>query len=197
MIPVKPQPEPENFDERVRIPGNQFLAEVPTPTTKLWGGKEYWRRVLPDMRKAYKSICAYCAHWIPHSTGNHSIDHFVPRVREPDLAYEWSNFRYVAARFNSRKGTRVILDPFTLLPNWFMIDFASLFIKPNPDLLVTQKKAVQETIDYLKLNDDDDLIAEREAWVRSYRNGEIPFSFLQKRYPFIAYEIKRQGLLKE
>jgi 5-methylcytosine-specific restriction endonuclease McrA len=195
MIPVQPQPEPPVFNELVRVPGKQFLAEVPTPTTKQWEGKEYWRRALPDMRKAYKSICTYCAHWIPHSTGNHSIDHFVPRFREPNLAYEWSNFRYVAARFNSRKGTRAILDPFNLLPNWFIIDFTSLFVKPNPDLLLSQKEAVLETIKHLKLNEDDDLVAEREAWIQNYRDGHISFSFLKKQAPFIAYELERQGLL--
>lgn len=192
MIPVQPQPEPQDFNERVRVPGKQFLAEVPTPTTKQWEDKEYWRRALPDMRKAYKSICTYCAHWIPHSTGNHSIDHFIPRFQEPKLAYEWSNFRYVAARFNSRKGIRVILDPFTLSPNWFTLDFISSFVKPNPDLLPNQKEAVQKTIDYLKLNDDDDLVKEREAWVECYRNGDISFSHLKKNAPFIAYELERQ-----
>lgn len=197
MIPVQPQPAPENFNERIRIPGNQFLAEVPTPTTKQWEGKEYWRRALPDTRKAYKSICAYSAHWIPHSTGNHSIDHFVPRVRDPNLAYEWSNFRYVAARFNSRKGTRTILDPFTLLSSWFIIDFKSLFVKPNPDLLPNQKEAVQKTIKYLKLNDDDDLVTERAAWVQDYYDRHISLSHLRKKAPFIANELERQGLLNE
>lgn len=197
MIPVQPQPEPENFDEHVRIPGNQFLAEIPTPTTNQWKGKEYWRRVLPSMRRAYKSICAYSAHWIPHSTGNHSVDHFVPRLREPNLAYEWSNFRYVAARFNSRKGTRSILDPFILSSNWFIIDFTSFYVKPNPELLPAQRHAVSKTIEYLRLNDDDDLVAERGAWVQDYRKGEIPFTHLKKKAPFIAYELERQRLLNK
>lgn len=195
MMPVQLQPEPRDFDERVRVPGKEFLAEVPTPTTRQWEGKEYWRLVLPDMRRAYKSICAYCAHWIPHSTGNHSVDHFVPRLREPNLAYEWSNFRYVAARFNSRKWTHPILDPFTLLPNWFIIDFVTSFIKPNPDLLPNQKEAVLETIKHLKLNDDDDLVAEREAWVKDCGSGHISFLHLKKKAPFIAYELERQGLI--
>jgi len=197
MIPVQLQPEPEDFDKRVRTPGKQFRAEVPTPTTKQWEGKEYWRRALPHMRKAYKSICAYSAHWIPYGTGNHSIDHFVPRFQESNLAYEWSNFRYVAARFNSRKGTQVILDPFALLPNWFIIDFRSLFVKPNPDLLPSQKEEVLKTIKYLKLNNDDDLVAEREAWVQDYYNGDITFLHLEKKAPLIAYELKRQGLLNK
>jgi len=33
MIPVEPQPEPAHFDKQVRIPGKQFLVEIPNPTT--------------------------------------------------------------------------------------------------------------------------------------------------------------------
>ncbi|MDM8526991.1 hypothetical protein QUF58_02160 [Anaerolineales bacterium HSG24] len=196
MISVQPQPEPEEFNKRVRTPGNRFLTETPAPTSNQWKGKDYWRRVLPEMRRGYKGICAYSAHWIPHSTGNHSVDHFVPKVQAPQLAYEWSNFRYVATRFNSRKGTRSILDPFTLAPNWFILDFTSLYIKPNPDLLPEQKQAVADTIACLKLNEDDDLVAEREAWVYEYRIGEMSFSYVRKRAPFIAHELERQGLLR-
>lgn len=195
MIPVQSQSEPENFSERVRAPGTQFLARVPNPTTKQWEANAYWQKVLPDMRKAYKSICAYCAHWIPYSTGNHSIDHFIPKTQDARLAYEWSNFRYVAARFNSRKRTRSVLDPFHLLPNWFIIDFTSLFVRPNPDLLPDEKQAVLQTIKFLKLNEDDNLVSEREAWLMDYRDGHISFDHLKKRAPFIAYELERQGLL--
>ena len=125
MIPVTLQPEPEDFAKTVKESGLKFLLEVPNPTIEQWKGKEYWQHALPSMRKAYQGVCAYCAHWIPHSTGNHSIDHFMPKSHHPELAYTWSNFRYVAARFNSRKGTRSILDPFQLIHNWFILDFTS------------------------------------------------------------------------
>ncbi len=194
MIPIRPQPAPTDFDDRVRNPGQRFLAEIPIPTVRQWEGREYWRRVLPDMSIAYESICAYCAHWIPHSTGNHSIDHFIPKSQDPQLAYEWSNFRYVAARFNSRKGTKEILDPFALPSDWFIIDFSSMFVKPGHDLSPHDKETVQRTITILKLNEDDDLVTEREAWVNEFRSGGISFSYLQKKAPFIAQELDRQGL---
>jgi hypothetical protein len=195
MIPVKPQPEPERFAERVRAPGMQFLEQVPRPTSEQWGKRAYWQRALPDMRAAYDGICAYSAHWIPHSTGNHSIDHFVPKSASPNLAYEWTNFRYVSARFNSRKGTRTILDPFELQPDWFVIDLTSFLIKPHSSLSPGQQKSVWQTIECLKLNTDDDLVDERASLVNDYRDGGISFSHLRKIAPFIAYELKRQGLL--
>lgn len=195
MMPVSLQPEPADFAERVTMPGRKFLLEVPNPTVEQWKGKEYWQQALPGMRKAYQEICTYCAHWIPHSTGNHSIDHFIPKSQNPALAYNWNNFRDIAARFNSRKGTRIILDPFQLLPEWFVVDFASFFIRAHPDLLPEQKAAVNQTIRVLHLNADDDLVFERQSWIASYQQGDISFAHLQRHAPFLAYELQRQGLL--
>jgi hypothetical protein len=195
MMPVSLQPEPESFAVRVTAPGLKFLQEIANPTIEQWKGREYWQQALPDMRKAYQGLCAYCAHWIPHSTGNHSIDHFIPKSHNPTLAYTWSNFRYIAARFNSRKGTRTILDPFQLLPDWFVLDFASFLIRAHPDLQPEQKTAVSRTIQILRLNSDDDLVFERQSWIVSYQQGDISFAHLQRHAPFIAYELQRQGLL--
>jgi len=148
------------------------------------------------MRVAYKGICAYRARWIPHSTGRHSIDHFIPKSVESPLAYEWSNFRYVSARFNSRKGTRSILDPFLLNEGWFILDFSTFLIKPNSILSADQQKSVQDTINILKLNTDEDLVTERQTWVEEFWAGEISFEHLEKKTPFIAYELERQNMLK-
>jgi len=193
MIPVQPQPEPEDFPERVRTPGAAFLKQVPHPTTKQWKGKEYWRRALPNMHTSYNGICVYSAHWISPVTGGHSIDHFAPRVSRPDLAYEWSNFRYASSKFNARKGIHTILDPFQLEPDWFILDFDSFLVKPNPNLVPEQKAAVRNAIDILKLNDDEDCVELRQDCVGWLRTGEISFTHLQRIAPFIAHELQRQG----
>ncbi|MCP4370629.1 MAG: hypothetical protein GY797_21330 [Deltaproteobacteria bacterium] len=195
MIPVQPKPEPENFDQRVGKPGANFLKEVPQPTNSQWKGKEYWQKVLPDMRRAYYCTCAYCAQWIPHGTGNHSIDHFLPRSKYPELAYEWSNFRYVSSRFNSRKGIRTILDPFQIEEGWFVLDFISFFIEPDSNLPTNIQDAIRETIEVLRLNKDEDLVKERQTWFEDFQTGEISFSHLKKMSPFIAYELERQRLV--
>jgi hypothetical protein len=148
MIPVATQAEPINFTKQVRIPGQQFLSKVAKPTSLQWRGKEYWQRALPDMRRAYKSICAYSGFWIPHSTGNHSIDHF-----------------------------------------------KSFLIKPNPKLSSNQKDKLWKTIKHLKLNDDEDLVIERQTWYLNYLNEEISFKHLKKMAPFIALEVERQDLV--
>ncbi len=196
MIPVQPQPEPMDFSKRVREPGASFLEEVPRPTPQQWKGREYWQRALLDMRKAYKGICAYSAQWISPVTGSHSIDHFVPKSLYPELAYEWRNYRYASSKFNSRKGTHTILDPFQLEPDWFVLDFPSLLVKPNSALSPDQKEAVSKTITVLKLNTDDTCVEARQIWVEDFCNRDISFTHLQKKAPFIAYELQRQGLVE-
>ena len=158
----------------------------------LSGGKYF-----PDMRQLYHRICAYSAHWIPAETGTDSIDHFLPKTSYPALAYEWSNYRYVSLRFNQRKGVHAILDPFTLEPNWFLLDFASFLVQPSPVLLPEQEMTVNDTIRILMLNSDEDLVESRRAWVECYQEGQCTFGFLARRAPFIAYELKRQGLVAE
>jgi hypothetical protein len=192
MLPVSPQPEPLDFDKNVRVKGLDFLRSTPAPTENQWGNHSYWRNALDDLKKAYKQVCAYCAHWIPHSTGQASVDHFVPKSVDPLLAYEWSNFRYVSARFNSRKGTRQILDPFLIEYDWFFLDLDTFLIKQNPQLDEAISQKVIDTIKTLRLNDDAELVAERQQWCVEYWSGEISFKHLQERFPFIAYEIQRQ-----
>lgn len=197
MIPVQLQPEPEFFDRSVRTPGTKFLKEIPHPKSHQWRGKEYWQKALPDMRKVYQETCAYCAQKIPYGTGNHSIDHFLPKDNYPALAYEWSNFRYVSSRLNSYKGKHHILDPFEIEVGWFVLSFSSFFIEPNPTLSPETQKAIQETIEVLKLNKDEDLVEERWEWFQRFQSGNISFSHLQEMCPFIAYELERQGLVDE
>jgi len=193
MVPVVPMAEPGNFDLLVRKPGEIFLKRSPNPKSSEW--KEYWQESLPDMRLAYNKICAYSACWIPHGTGSHSIDHFQSKQEFPQLAYEWTNFRYVSTRFNSRKGVRRILDPFSLLQDSFIIDFSTFLIMPNSQILDEDAfEEANETIRILKLNDDDDLVRERQEYYEYYTSGEISLEYLVSKAPFIGYEVLRQKL---
>lgn len=196
MIPITPQAEPADFNNNVRNPGTAFLAIKPNPTKDEWKGHEYWQRALSDMRTLYKGICAYSACWIPYSTGCHSVDHFLPKGNNPSQAYEWSNFRYASSRFNSRKGVRTIVDPFQMNFNWFTLDFITLLIKPNKQRLSAIELSLAiNTIEYFQLNDDDELVEERYQYYDDYINGLITFEYLQRQAPFIASELRRQGLM--
>lgn len=195
MIPVEEKPEPADFDDRVRTPGTQYLATNPNPNS--WANRSYWREALQDLWVAYSGICAYSCHWIPPDTGGSSVDHYLPKSIRPDLAYEWSNYRLAAAKFNARKWNHLdVLDPFEIEEETFVIVFPAMLIKPGPGLSPEEKEHALETIDRLKLNADETLVSSRLRWILDYCDDHISYHHLQEKAPFIAYELRRQGLVE-
>ncbi|MFL6208531.1 MAG: hypothetical protein ACJ74W_06745 [Pyrinomonadaceae bacterium] len=198
MIPVKMLPKPSDFNEKVRKPGQKFLSTASRPIKeKDWKGKEYWRKVIPELREGHRHICAYAALWISKLTGSPTVDHYIPKKDDPDSAYEWENFRLSCLTMNSRKKHfRDVLDPFEIKDGWFTIDFSTFVIHPNPTLPVSIKKQVDATIKRLKLNTDEMCIAVRREWFECFETGCMNFKLLEERAPFIAYEARRQGLVR-
>lgn len=194
MIPVQQQSEPTDFDSKVRLKGKAFLKKVPQP--QAWSNREYWRESLKDLHEAYNKVCAYSAQWIPWIEGSPTVDHFIPKSVKPELAYEWNNFRLSCLKMNARKQDfQDVLDPFQIQLEWFILDFPSLLIKPNPALEESIKIQVKSTIKRLKLNDDDDCVKHRQDWLMRYCEKKFPFEFLKETAPFIAYELERQDLV--
>ena len=209
MIRVEPQPEPPDFDEKVRKPGLRTLAELRGQLTSTRRGpkrkvkenikskdlRDYWTRCLGDLHVAYRGICAYSCLYIPHVVGSKTTDHYSAKMTKisPKLedAYEWSNYRLACGLMNTRKGTKAVIDPFSIEGRWFELDLSTLGIKPNPKLPEPLRKRVQATIDDLGL-DDRECREAREHWYQPYVKGEIAFSFLRKMCPFLAEEIVRQ-----
>ena len=58
MIPVTEQPEPDDFDEKVRQPGKLWLAEHPG---ELRSSKfpPLWTKILDELYDAYHGICEH------------------------------------------------------------------------------------------------------------------------------------------
>ena len=191
MIPVFPKPEPADFATTVRLPGRAYLAKIPAPTPAQFRKHNYWKFALANLKTAYGSVCAYSSFWMP---SNCSVDHFQPKSVHPELAYEWMNYRLANDKINSNKGdSRDILDPFHVQSGWFILDFATLRVIPEPSLQPAVKTPVQKSIDVLKLNDDQ-WVQMRFEIVSSYLKRELNLSFLGRNYPFIAAEIKRQNI---
>jgi hypothetical protein len=191
LIPVVLQAEPPQFEAKVRAPGRSFLARVPAPTSKQFKGKDFWKLALPDLKTAYSSICAYSCVWMP---SNCSVDHFQPKSVRPDLAYEWSNYRLAHDKINCNKGnSTAVLDPFFIQAGWFVLDFATLWVRPDNALQRNVKASVQKTIDVLRLNDEQWVQIRFELY-KSYLDGELGIAFLQRNYPFIAAEVRRQNV---
>jgi len=195
MMTIQLFSEPTTFDKKVRQKGIRFLKRASNPTVSEWSKHAYWQHTLPEMRSFYNGLCNYCATWIPHSTGQHSVDHFLSKDDSPHLAYEWNNYRYASTRFNSRKGTKEIIDPATLPPGVFILNFSNFFVELHTAFGPPQIASLAlETIVILKFNDDDELVEERMAYFQYYIKGDISFDYLQQQAPFIAFEVERQGL---
>lgn len=219
MIPVTPADEPADFDARVRRPGLAAIAELvgENPGVVRRGPKRkkiaatreeisaddfppLWRSVLPQLLASYGRICAYLALYIEPATGDPSVDHFVPKSQSWRRVYEWSNYRLAAALINSKKkDTPLALDPFTLSPGLFGLEFVAFQITVGPAASGALKQQVEDTITLLGLNLPECCKA-RGEYVTNYEvgpdRGGIGFPYLEHRAPFIASELRRQGLLR-
>jgi hypothetical protein len=189
MIRVQRQPEPPHFNATIRIPGNRFLKKVPHPNNNEWSKHRFWTQCRNDLYIAYQGICAYTAMWIPNYSC--TVDHFIPKSIQQYLAYEWDNYRLACERANNNKQNLIILDPFSIPNDWFVLLFPSLQIVPNPTLQQADFKLVKNTIDILKLNESV-FTQIRLSWLKEYAKS-FDITFLQKYAPFIAYEVQRQG----
>lgn len=192
MIPVTPQPEPNNFDATVRRPGILFLQENQNPSSKQFDSHSYWIRSTSDMCTAYENICAYSGCRI-HTDA--TIDHFSPKSKHPMLAYEWSNYRLCMNKLNQRKSQdEKVLDPFKIQSGWFKIDFPSCLVVASDSLEAEIKTSVEYTIAKLKLNDNS-MVEFRYEIVNQYVTNSCTLEFLLRVYPFVASEIRRQEIL--
>lgn len=199
MIPVVAQPEPANFDQRVRQPGLARLQKdgialdqaLPANTNI----PPYWRECSDDLHQAYGGICAYLCVFVERVTGGSGVDHFIPKSRSPGLAYEWGNYRLACSRMNSRKRDFTdVLDPFFLTQNLFRLQLSIGHIYPNPELTPQERVIVAQTIARLGL--DDTLCRNiRAVWFDDYVREEIDANYLRRRSPFVWQEAQRQGLL--
>lgn len=192
MIAVEPKPEYAGFNKHVRIPGAEFLLINPRPNSNQFSKNAYWSRAKGELNAAYGNICAYtCIYLIDGGT----VDHFLPKSEWPGLAYEWSNFRVARKRANECKGHSVeVMDPFAISNGWFIIRFPDSQVYPHPNLSAIQRDRVAKTITKLRLNSEDTFVQERCDMALAYGRGHVDLDFLQRRYPFLAAEIVRQGL---
>ena len=192
MIRVQSQPEPRDFDRKVRQPGLMFLRRWPNPKWATLKKKNYWTRATDQLRVAYSGVCAYTAMYL---MGDASVDHYYPKSKYPRLAYEWTNYRYTSPRINSRKGdSEEVVDPFLVGTGWFVLGLPDCLVRAGDALDDALRQRVDTTIDVLGLNADDRLVQERCDLLMELADGNVTMAFLDKRYPFLSAEVRRQGV---
>lgn len=217
MIPVAEADEPGPFDAAVRMPGLRAIAElVGEPTAPRTGRPRkdagtyptrdsipphvvpaYWTEAMPDLRERYHDRCAYLALHL-HKPGKASVDHYVPKSKDWRHVYEWRNYRLCDPVVNGTRGNRPLhFDPFTVEPGLFALEFDAYQVVAGPCAHGAVATQVDEDIDTLGLNLRGCREA-REAYIRDYRIGPpvgIALEYLERKAPFIAQELRRQGLL--
>ncbi|MCI0471585.1 MAG: hypothetical protein L0Y73_08010, partial [Candidatus Aminicenantes bacterium] len=207
MMPVRRQPPPDDFADKVTEKAKAFLKENPFPTAKEIRSNHLWRDVLPDLHEVFDQVCAYSSLWCPLDMA--TVDHFVPVSAlihiNPALAYDWENFRLASRSMNSEKcNFQDVLDPFLVRFGWFVMDFSTLMIKIGSGLSPDDYKKVDATIKRLKFNDKEKYFQYRKQFLMDYcdfcsDSDDIKpaLRYLERKAPFIAYELKRQGLTKK
>jgi 5-methylcytosine-specific restriction endonuclease McrA len=215
VIPVVLAQEPKRFDKRVRQRGLSAIDELVgrAPRIKHRGPRRakianveskipadklppFWRDALDDMMEAYEQRCAYLAMFI-EATGNPTVDHVIPKSLAWDCVYEWSNYRLCTSIVNSKKGDLLgLVDPIAAKVGWFELDLASYRIGRGMSAPKTQYRKIDATLPLLNLRD---CCAQRKRYVEDYRLGPgqkgIDLIYLEHRAPFVASELRRQGLL--
>lgn len=214
MIPVTPAKEPPHFDKTVRQKGLSAIDELvgrkprlkrPGPRRKKIAAREadipadafptFWRDALEDMLAAYERRCAYLALYLEHATGSPTVDHVLPKSRAWDLVYEWSNYRLCAALINARKNDLTsLIDPFEMGEDWFALELVGFQVIRGPKMPPGKAQAIAETLLMLNL---PDCIKAREEYVTCYERGDITLPYLERRAPFVASELRRQGRLRK
>lgn len=222
MIHVDPAPEPDRFDAAARQPGLSAIAELvgepptvarsgPRRAQAIVNGSPVTRRqdippsIFPAFWQgewvqallvAYRRICAYVCVYIEPVTGAASVDHMMPKSVDWNRVYEWNNYRLACSIMNARKNdARDVLDPFEVENGWFQLEFVGFQVVPNPDLGAELVTRVQDTISRLALNDEE-CRALRGQYAADYWDDLIRLTYLERRAPFVAMEMRRQGKLR-
>ena len=188
MKHFSPPPEPVDFDQQCRCPGNQWLQEHPRAKRPI----DLWTRFKFELADGFFDLYAFSVMYIPNGT----VDHFLSFKNYPHLAYEWSNYRYCAGWINSSKQNTddEILDPFEVEDGWFEILLPSLQLVVSKRVPHHLRKKAEYTLQRLHLCDDERIMRQRRAWYRSYQEGGLTLKELSRKAPLIAEAIaKLQG----
>lgn len=215
MIPVTLAAEPADFDAKVRQPGLSAIDELvgrdprikrPGPRRRKIAETEaevpadafppFWREALDDMMTAYEQRCAYLAMFI-EDTGHPTVDHVIPKSFAWERVYEWSNYRLCTGVVNAKKGELLgLVDPVEAKVGWFELDLASHRVRRGEAAPAALREKIDATLLLLNLRD---CCAQRKRYVEDYRLGPgnkgIDLAYLERRAPFIAAELRRQGQL--
>jgi hypothetical protein len=187
VIRVQSVPEPAAFESEARQPGKAWLAANPAARRP----KDLWSAFKNELRDGFQSLCGYAAMFDP--TGG-TVDHYLSCRNHPDLAYEWSNYRFASSTMNSIKRTAddAVLDPFEVEDGWFEIILPSLQMRITALVPPQHRSRAEATLSRLKLRDDERLVRWRQSWYEMYRTGDLSLEGLERVAPLIAAAVRKE-----
>lgn len=207
MLRIEPEKEPDGFDAAVRQPGLQWISQqswsihdIAPEKTKF---PEHWRQCKDELRAVFAGQCCFSGSYMRESEVI-PIEHFFPKHHYPYLAYEWENYRYCMSRINSRKGIKLVLDPFDIPAGvcLFILDFVTGDISVNSAVeakfpVLWQAAIFTISKDGLDLNDGLFCNERMEIWDDYLASSrQLPEQMqLKKANSFVWSEAVRQDLL--
>lgn len=198
MRPVRRRSAPKYFANEIRKKGLVHARALKRRYPKggvperEYKGKAYWRRCLDDLEVAFGGVCAYACIRIHPVTGARTVDHFIPKSRDPLRAYSWSNYRYASLRMNTRKGEHDVCDPFRVQRRWFRMNLVTGTLTPAPSLPKATRDLIHATIKHLGLNRD--VKDARLEYLNRFlsRKSKTAWEELERECPLVAEEYARQ-----
>lgn len=187
MIPVRRVPKPRGFDAAVKSPGAKWLKDNPGAKRP----KALWSKYSGDLAEGFSNLCGYAAMLDP--TGG-TVDHYLSFKNRPDLAYEWSNYRFASGTMNStkRNADDTVLDPFEIGEGWFEILLPSLQMRITDAVPPSLRQKAEFTLQRLKLRDGEAVLRWRQSWYDMYRKGKLTLDGLEEVAPLIAAAVRAQ-----
>jgi hypothetical protein len=188
MIEVTPPPEPADFNEICRGPGNKILAKTPpVPHDKLDG---LWTPFTIPLAKGFNHRCG----WLAMRIVKGEVDHYMSKSKDANryLVYEWSNYRYIESTINKYKRTRDdrVLDPFDIESGWFKVILPSFQLIRTDAVPVDEIVRAKYTLEKLHLIDEEWIIDERQRWYADYYHQECTLSYLETNAPLVATAVR-------
>jgi len=192
MIPIaNPIPEPEAFHTDCRLPGSSwFVARRLTgagPKTSEF--PNLWAQYEGDLAHAFDGRCGWWAMWIADG----EVEHFLSKKNRPDLAYEWSNYRYIAGSVNGSKGNHddKVLDPFEVQDGWFEVILPSMQLIRTHQVPASLVTKAEFTLKQLRLRSGTKVVRSRKRWYDQFKDGTVTLQGLQSNAPLVAKAVKK------
>lgn len=187
MIPVKRVEEPPEFEQRTRMPGHAWLQAKDYLHRSR--PHDFWSWCAEPLREAFHERCGWLAMYIADGHVEHFVSWNECKHDEPQLAYEWSNYRYILPRLNSRKQHRPgLLDPFEVGSGWFRVELPSLLLVCTEVIPPPLRARAQQTIDDLGLvgRGDSRVRRLRRGWLQQYRHNRLSLTGLSDVAPLVG-----------